>query len=76
MEIKEVVQKLVGSIIPAGESHKDTERFENLKTMCELVDSLIYDIYEVSKDKNRHETSMRVMGEYADRFLNELKTEL
>ena len=72
MELKEIVEKLVGSITPAGESHLDTQRFENLKVMCSLVEDLVYEINYVSRDKDRYESSMKVMGVYADKFLNNL----
>lgn len=74
--IKEITEKLVGSITPTGESHLDTKRLENLKVMCGLIGDLIYDIRFVARDKNRYESSMKVMGEYADGFLKGLKEEL
>lgn len=73
--IKEIVQKLVGSITPAGESHLDTQRFENLKTMCDLVEDLVYEINFVARDKDRYESSMAVMGKYADKFIKNLVEE-
>jgi len=76
MELKEIVQKLVGSIQPAGESHLDTQRLENLKIMCNLVEDLVYEINLVSKDKDRYESSMAVMGKYADKFLCGLLEEI
>lgn len=36
MDIYEVVTKLVGPIDPAGETHTDKKRFENLKVMCDV----------------------------------------
>lgn len=74
--IKEIVDKLVGSITPAGESHKDKERFENLKIMCDLVERLVYDIHLVTREKDRYESSMKEMGLYAQKFLDNLKEEL
>ena len=76
MDIKEIVQKLVGSITPAGESHLDTKRLENLKIICGLIEDLVYEVNYVSRDKDRYESSMKVMGEYADKFLRNLKEEL
>jgi len=72
MELKEIVLKLVGSIAPAGESHLDSKRLENLKTLCNLVEDLVTEINYVSADKDRFESSMSVMGKYADNFLNRL----
>ena len=76
MDIKEIVQKLVGSITPAGESHLDTKRLENLKIICGLIEDLVYEVNYVSRNKDRYESSMKVMGEYADKFLRNLKEEL
>lgn len=68
--IKEIVEKLVGKINPVGASHIDNERFENLKTMCALVNDLVYEIDQVANDnENRQEASMKLSGVYAREFL-------
>ena len=72
MNHTEIVKKLVGNIQPAGESHTDKERFENLKDMCLLVDNLVSEIVDVSKNKDRYEHSMKEMGLFANKFLNEM----
>lgn len=72
----DIVNKLIGSIHPYGATHIDDERFKNLKTMCTLMDELLCEIKDVSKYKTRQEYSMREMGEYADKWLNEVKTEI
>ena len=69
----EIVKKLIGEIKPVGESHTDEKRLENLKQTCDLVNDLVAEIELVSKNKDRHEHSMRVMGEYAYNFLRLLK---
>lgn len=74
--IKEIVQKLVGSIQPSGESNLDTQRLENLKVMCNLVEDLVMEINYVSRDKDRYEASMKEMGVYADKFLCGLLEEI
>lgn len=74
--IKEIVDKLVGNINPYGASHIDSERFENLKVMCDLVERLVYDINFVAREKDRYEASMKEMGVYAQKFLDNLKEEL
>lgn len=76
MNIKEIVQKLIGSITPAGSSHLDTQRLENLKVMCSLVEDLVYEINFVARDKDRYEASMKEMGVYAKKFLDNLKEEM
>ena len=68
----DVVKKLIGNIQPYGATHIDEERFENLKQMCELVESLVSEIERVADNKDRQEYSMKEMGQYAYKFLNEL----
>ena len=73
MELKDVVFKLIGNTIPIGETNADNERFENLKTMCELVEVLMYRIdYIANEYKSAPEYSVKRAGEYADNFIREL----
>lgn len=74
--IKEIVQKLVGSISPAGQSHLDTQRLENLKIMCGLVEDLVYEINFVAREENAYQSSIKEMGVYARKFLDNLKEEI
>jgi len=69
----DVIKKLVGDVQPYGATHIDDERFDNLKEMCSVVGDLIAEIKKVSECKNRHEYSMKIMGEYADIALNDIK---
>lgn len=70
--VLEIIENMVGSIRPIGESNEDDRRFENLKIMCELTDSLISKIDEVSFDyRNRMEFSMKRASDYAKEFLTE-----
>jgi len=70
MTYTEIVKKLVGNIQPAGASHIDVERFENLKEMCKLVNELVIEIDNVSCQEDRPEHSIKMMGEYAHNFLS------
>lgn len=66
----EIVNKLIGPIEPVGQTETDQKRYENLKAQCELVESLIMNIqYVANSNKNRSEHSMKLAGQYADRFL-------
>ena len=74
MEIEDVVKKLVGDIKPIGDSWKDSETFENLKVMCDLVNHLtgqIESVYESNKGDNQ--ASVLKSANYAGKFLYELK---
>ncbi len=73
MEIKDVVLKLVGNINPIGETNTDNDRFENLKVMCELIESLIDEVDDMAqRNKSAHQFSMKRSSEYADKFIREL----
>ena len=76
MEIKDVVDKLVGPINPVGDSNIDAKRLENLKELTQLVDKLLYDIDNVSSNAKRQEASMRQAGEYAKNFLIDVTSAL
>jgi hypothetical protein len=70
---KYIIKKLIGQINPVGESHIDDERFENLKEMTELVDSLLFDIEQVALiNKGRPEHSRDKAGKYAAFFMEDV----
>lgn len=73
MNYFEILMKLIGTVTPYGSTHIDEERFENLKQLCEMADSILLLIHEVAQYKERHEFSMKEIGEYAYKFLNDLK---
>lgn len=76
MELKEIVNKLVGKISPLGCASRDPQRLENLKAMCGLITDLIQEVQYVSRNKDRYEGSVKAIGEYADKFLREDVREL
>lgn len=68
--IIEIIENLVGEINPVGETNEDEVRFENLKVMCDLVNSLISKIDDVAyKNKDSYEFSIKRSAEYAGKFL-------
>lgn len=70
----EIIQKLVGDVMPLGDSGKDTERLKNLETFCALTDRLIDKIEEVSiRSKGSHEDSVQRIGVIADKFMKQLE---
>jgi len=71
MELIDVVRKLTGPINPVGESNCDDARYENLKTLCDLVNFLVTDIDSVAyRYKDSPESSVNRAGKYADTFLS------
>lgn len=75
MELHDIVMKLIGPVIPIGETNTDEVRFENLKQLCKLVDTLVFEIDRVTAYMNQAEFSMKRAGEYADKFLTDLGIE-
>ncbi len=49
MEIIDIVNKLVGKISPVGDSAADKERFENLQTMCDLIEELVIQLDSIAQ---------------------------
>ena len=74
--IYEIVHRIVGDINSVGETNTDEVRFENLKVQCELIYDLLDEIIEEEKNKERHEGSMQKSGEFAHKFLIDLKEHL
>lgn len=76
MEIYDVVVKLVGPIIPVGETQTDAKRLENLKVLTKLTNTLLIDIDSIARDnKDRVEYSRKKVGEFAAKFLKEWEIE-
>jgi hypothetical protein len=58
MELFEIVLKLTGEVRPVGSSNIDDERYENLKTLLELMEKLHLEIDKIATDnKDSHEFS-------------------
>lgn len=69
----DVVKKLIGNVTPIGDANIDNERFENLKSMCELIERLRDEIKATAYGcKDSREFSVKRAGEYADTFINDL----
>lgn len=69
--ILEVTRTLIGETEPYGDSTIDRNRMANLEKLIYVVDELLYDVEKCAVNKDRHEGSMRVMGEKAHKALNE-----
>lgn len=73
MELHEIVMKLVGPVMPVGETREDERRLENIKTLTELADRLLFEIDAVSHNADRAEASMRAIGVHAREFITAVK---
>lgn len=76
MEIKEVVDKLIGDTSAHGCASRDKESLINLINKINLVYELILDLQFLARNKDSHEHSVKMIGEKADNFLKNLKDEL
>ncbi len=69
----EIIKKLIGPIIPVGETNEDWERLANLDATTDLVDKLVLDIRAAAAAQHNHQASMAKIGKRAQAFLDELK---
>lgn len=68
--ILEIIEAMIGEVMPIGETCEDDKRFENLKKMCDITQSLIETIKHVS-EKSSYEYSIKRASNYAEKFLKE-----
>ena len=73
MELNEIVLKLVGHIDVVGESNYDYRSHENMKQLTVLISDLLDEVSEVAKHHNSYNHSMKIQGEFACKFLKDLK---
>lgn len=73
MEIIDIVRKLIGPVEAVGDSGLDEKRLKNLEATCDLVNRLLYDIHQASHSSDNHQHSMKVIGQRAKEFLQEVK---
>ena len=71
MEYYDVIKKLLGPIMPIGETNIDDKRYENLKNTIIVAEKLISDIYDTSAVATRQEYSMKRAAKLAEEFLRE-----
>jgi len=67
-----VVVAVIGKIAPVGDQGIDDERYENLKQMNNLIETLVASIAHVAAFRHRPEDSMARSGERAQAFLEQL----
>ena len=69
----EIVKKLIGPIMPVGESHADEDRFRNLQDHIDLVDDLVRELHSVADLGERYEASIKRSAAEARAALNGLR---
>ena len=61
----ELLTRLIGPVVPAGESHTDAVRLDNLKELVDVADILIGEITQVASGENSHMASVKKAGIFA-----------
>ena len=77
MELIDIVNKLIGNIEPIGDTSVDEERFENLKSYCELINEMVKRVDDVvCNNLDSCLVSVKRSNDYISDFLtNTLKIE-
>lgn len=72
MDYYEIVKKLIGPIVPVGETHTDDKRYENLKSHMLLVEKLVEDLEYVAYLSSKPEHSVSRAGKKASELIDNL----
>lgn len=72
----EIIKKLIGNVIPVGDSGKDARSFENLKSLLALAENLLFDIDDVANSfAGYNEASIVKARDEAKKFLTRMAEE-
>lgn len=72
MEIKEILERLLGKIEPVGETNEDNKRFENLDRYREVLNFIIDRLLICANYKNDNRYSVNKIGEEAFEILKDI----
>lgn len=72
MEIKEILERLLGKIEPVGETNEDNKRFENLDRYREVLNFIIDRLLICANYKNDNRYSVNRIGEEAFEILKDI----
>ena len=70
-ELADVIMRQIGEIQPVGETREDERRLNNLILLTKTIDCLLDEITWTAAESSRVEYSMRQIGEYATKWLEE-----
>jgi len=73
MTLYDVIRKLVGHIVPIGESNRDAASLKNLKDFHDPIIAIVQDLKDVADEKNRYENSIKLCGLQAQKTLDIIK---
>ena len=65
LDMYQIVITLIGPVYPVGESHRDTERLDNLHELTHLIDDLLTDVQAIADMENRQEASVSKAAKHA-----------
>ena len=65
----QIITKLIGPVMSTGDSREDWERMRNLEATIELVDRLVFDLVEASRDAGLKASSRAAIGKKAKEFV-------
>lgn len=74
--LEAVVMQLIGPIDPVGETNTDNKRYENLKTLTELVERLFVNLNDVVYlNHSSRECSRKRAAEFVQKFFKGMGVE-
>ena len=71
-QIIEVIDKLVGGIVPIGESNYDAKAKKNLEMMIEIIGHYVDEIFYIAQNKS-YMASVQDCQKMAEHFIRGLK---
>lgn len=71
-QIIEVIDKLVGGIVPIGESNYDAKAKKNLEMMIEITGHYVDEIFYIAQNKS-YMASVQECQKIAEKFIRGLK---
>jgi len=72
LDLDDIVLSLTGPINATGSHEVDERHLENLKTLTQLIDRLLYVVSDEAPYAKRKEASMNAIGIHAKTFLNDV----
>lgn len=75
LELKDIILKLTGNIMPVGCSSRDKVSKENLKTLLDLISELLQEVRYVGNfNRHSYEHSVKDMANVSDKYFKDLVT--
>ncbi len=71
--LSDVVMRIVGPVMPVGDTYADGKRLTNLENLTDLIGELLIEVQSAAASCDRPEASMREIGIFARDFLAELR---